>query len=506
MTEVPPTAEGYFVLHDFRAVDWDAWRATPTNRREVAVSTGRTYLSERSDLEAGESAVFTVAGHKADLLFVHLRETLDAVERAERQFEATEFAGYTEQTTSYVSVTEIGGYTSPEFFEDPESVDPGIRRYMETKRYPDIPEDVYVSFYPMSKRRDPTYNWYELPFAERAEMMAEHGETGKQYAGTVTQIVSSSLGLDDWEWGVTLFATEATALKDIVYEMRFDEGSAKYAEFGSFYVGRRFPPADLDAYMAGDAVPSQTEPASLGGELSHGETGERDAHPGHAEATSDERSADADVTGEEAPTPDKAADSGPSSGIRDALADLDVYGGKPHGEDVYALALYSEADPDDLAEEVFGLRENFEHYDTHVKTAVYEPRAEGHAAVVSIWETESAADTASGFLSELPGVVGRAAAGGDGWGTMGMFYTVKADHRADFLETFDSVAETLADMDGHRDSRVLVNRKDPRDMFIASQWDSREDAMAFFRSDAFGETVSWGRDILVDRPRHVFMA
>ena len=141
-----------------------------------------------------------------------------------------------------------------------------------------------------------------------------------------------------------------------------------------------------------------------------------------------------------------------------------------------------------------------------MKSAVYEPRGDGPAAVVSIWETESAADTASGFLAELPGVLGRAEDVKEGWGTMGMFYTVKPEHREDFVETFDSVGETLAEMDGHRESSLLVNREDDLDMFIASQWDSREDAMAFFRSDAFGDTVSWGRDILTDRPRHVFLA
>ncbi|MFB6077293.1 MAG: chlorite dismutase family protein, partial [Candidatus Nanohaloarchaea archaeon] len=199
-------AEGYFVLHDFRRIDWDAWRSSPAQRREAAIDSGRTFLQDRAPLEEGETAVFTIAGHKADLLLLHLRPTLDGVEQAERAFEATNFAEYTEQSSSFVSVTEIGGYTSPAYFEDPESVDPGIRRYMETKRYPEVPQDVYVSFYPMSKRRQPDANWYGLPLEERAEMMREHGETGKDYAGTVTQVVSSALGLDDWEWGVTLFA------------------------------------------------------------------------------------------------------------------------------------------------------------------------------------------------------------------------------------------------------------------------------------------------------------
>ncbi|MFB6266759.1 MAG: heme-binding protein [Halodesulfurarchaeum sp.] len=475
MTEAPPTEEGYFVLHDFRRIDWDAWREAPVERHEAAIEAGRTYLEDRATLEEGETALFTIAGHKADLLLLHLRATLDEVERAERSFEGTAFAEFTEQSTSFVSVTEIGGYTSPAYFEDPESVDPGIRRYMETKRYPSVPEDVYVSFYPMSKRRDPDANWYGLPLEERAELMREHGETGKDYAGTVTQVVSSALGLDDWEWGVTLFATDATALKDIVYDMRFDEATARYGEFGSFYVGRRIPPSDLEPYMAGESVPT-----------GEGEQSEQDPS-------------------EETVSP---ASGGSEEGdpVRDALEEAGVYGGTPHGEDVYALALYSTADPDELADEVEGLRANFDHYDTHVKTAVYEDRAGGPAAVVSIWETQSAAETASGFLSELPAVIGRDGGDDEGWETMGLFYQVKPEHREAFVETFESVAETLAGQSGHRESSLLVNREDENDMFIASRWDSRADAMAFFRSDAFADTVSWGRDVLEGRPRHVFLA
>ena len=168
--------------------------------------------------------------------------------------------------------------------------------------------------------------------------------------------------------------------------------------------------------------------------------------------------------------------------------------------------LYSEADPDDLHAEVEDLRDGFDRYDTHVKTAVYE--AEGaNTAVVSIWETADAADTASGFLSDLPGIVRQADDDGtSAFGTMGMFYTVKPDHRGDFVEKFDTVGGLLADMDGHRATHLYENREDENDMFIASRWDSKEDAMAFFRSDAFSDTVDWGRDVLADRPRHVFLA
>ena len=201
--------------------------------------------------------------------------------------------------------------------------------------------------------------------------------------------------------------------------------------------------------------------------------------------------------------------------IRGELADMNIYAGQPNGEDVYALVLYSEADAETLFEELRGLRANFDHYDTHVKSAVYTPTGgesegdgggEGEAAVVSIWDTQSAADTAAGFLSELPGVVRRAGEAEEGWGTMGMFYQVQADYRAEFVTKFDEVGELLAGMDGHEATRLLANHEDETDMFIDSRWRAREDAMAFFRSDEFGDTVEWGRDVLADRPRHVFLA
>ncbi|MFB6256178.1 MAG: heme-binding protein, partial [Haloplanus sp.] len=284
-----------------------------------------------------------------------------------------------------------------------------------------------------------------------------------------------SVGLDDWEWGVTLFAEEPTELKDIVYELRYDEASARYSEFGPFYVGRRFPPSDLPAFLAGESVPTDDD--------THGET-------------------DDDARDEADGAHDDGAD---EDDIRGELEELDIYAGKPHGEDVYATVLYSEADTDGLFDEVDGLRSNFDHYDTHVKTAVYDALERDRRAVVSIWDTASAADTAAGFLSELPGIVSRAGEE-SGFGTMGMFYTVKPDHRGDFVEKFETVGGVLAEMEGHGETDLMINVENENDMFIASQWRSKDDAMSFFRSDAFTDAVSWGRDVLVDRPRHVFLA
>ncbi|ELZ18201.1 Chlorite dismutase [Natrinema thermotolerans DSM 11552] len=489
----PQTEEGWYVLHDFRSIDWDAWRAAPERRRERAIEEGIDYLEASEavdDADEGDSATFAVLGHKADLLVLHLRPTLGDIDALERQFEHTALAEFTERADSYVSVTEVSGYMSEDYFdEDSEVEDAGLERYIESRLKPEIPDSEFLSFYPMSKRRGPDHNWYELPFDERADYLANHGEIGKDYAGRVTQIITGSVGLDDFEWGVTLFGDDPTDVKELLYEMRFDPSSSRFAEFGRFLSARRFPPADLGAFLAGDRVPAE-------GETSHPHaSGDAERHHGGS---------DGHHHGDES----GSGHGDESGGVRDELEDEGIYAGQPHGEDVHAVVLYSAADSDELFAEVDGYRENFDHYDTHVKTAVYEPQdTDSETAVVSLWDTERAANTAAGFLAELPDVVRQAGDDeDDSWGTMGMFYTVKPDHRGDFVETFDDVGGVLADMDGHRKTDLLVNREDENDMFIASRWDSRDDAMTFFRSDAFSETVEFGRDVLADRPRHVFLA
>jgi chlorite dismutase len=526
MVEAPQTEEGWFALHDFRSIDWDAWRDAPERERRRAIEEGEAFLKHRelvADADEGDSGLFSVIGHKADLLFVHFRPSLDDLSSIERKFEDTALANFTERTTSYVSVTEVSGYVSDEYFEEgPEEVDAGLRRYIEGKLTPEIPDDEYVCFYPMSKRRGEEYNWYDLSFEDRAELMSGHGEVGKEYAGKIKQVIASSVGLDDHEWGVTLFGADPTDIKDIVYEMRFDPASSRYGEFEEFYVGRRFPPADLGAYLAGETVPTgDGEDADgdghgrAGGEgHGHGDDGHGGHGEGHDHAGAGGGSAhgdhphgedDAGGEGDHPHGGEDAGDDVADEDIRGELADLDIYAGKPHGEDVYATVLYSEADVDALFDEVEGLRGNFDHYGTHVKTAVYEGRATDRAAVVSIWETASAAETAAGFLSELPEVVARAGEE-SGFGTMGMFYTVKPEHQGDFVDTFDDVGGILAEMDGHVETDLMTNVEDENDMFIASQWEAKEDAMAFFGSDEFRETVQWGREVLADRPRHVFLA
>ncbi len=565
MVEAPATDEGWFTLHEFRSIDWDAWRSAPDRARERAVAEGESYLRGREqlvDADAGDSAVFSVLGHKAGLLTIHFRPTLDDLSTIERGFEHTALAEFTSLESSYVSVTEVSGYVSDAYFADDDASDEGdaggggddgdagddgagnddgesnddginegLRRYIEGKLKPEMPDDEYVSFYPMSKRRGEEYNWYDLSFEERAELMSGHGDVGREYAGRIKQVIASSVGFDDHEWGVTLFGADPTDIKDIVYEMRFDESSSRYGEFGRFYVGRRFPPSDLGAYLAGGTVPTGGEGGpegrgdAGGAHGGHGDDGSSRGTGGHGGGASHGSSAHGDHPhgeenaggkgdhphGEAAGGGEGRGDAArESEGVSDAeirgeLADLNVYAGKPHGEDVFATVLYSEADVDELFEEVEGLRANFDHYGTHTTTAVYEGRDADRAAVVSVWETASAAETAAGFLSDLPEVVARAGEE-SGFGTMGMFYTAKPDRRGEFVDAFDDVGGLLADMEGHVETDLMVNVEDDTDMFIASQWRAKADAMEFFGSDAFRETVEFGREVLADRPRHVFLA
>jgi chlorite dismutase len=125
------------------------------------------------------------------------------------------------------------------------------RQRVMNRLFLELPKWRYVCFYPMNKRRGESQNWYSESFDRRASMMREHGMIGRHYAGQVTQVISGSIGYDDWEWGVDLFAPDPLVFKRLIYEMRFDEASAKFAEFGPFYTGLQFAPSELQTYLAG---------------------------------------------------------------------------------------------------------------------------------------------------------------------------------------------------------------------------------------------------------------
>jgi hydrogen peroxide-dependent heme synthase len=184
--------------------------------------------------EAAAHQVVTVAllGHKADYGFMALGPDLRVLRRLQSSLQA---AGL-RVVDSYVSLTEVSEYAK------------GMPAEMlEARLHPKLPPAGKTSFcfYPMSKRRNPEQNWFTLPYEQREELMREHGKSGRTFAGRVVQVVTGSTGLDDYEWGVTLFGVHPDDLKDVVYTMRFDEASAVYAEFGPFFTGMVTPVEEL---------------------------------------------------------------------------------------------------------------------------------------------------------------------------------------------------------------------------------------------------------------------
>ncbi|SFM37126.1 hydrogen peroxide-dependent heme synthase [Salibacterium qingdaonense] len=235
MSEPSQTLDGWFCLHDLRKMDWAAWRRVPDDERrsivQEFVDMVNTWKAVEEE-ETGSYALYTVVGHKADFMMVNLRDSMNNLDRIEQEFNKLRIADYTTQTYSYVSVVEQGNYTPPKDGSDPLD-NPNMR----ARVYPILPKWNHICFYPMDKKREGDDNWYSLPLEERVELMKAHGKTGRKYAGEIKQIISGSTGLDDWEWGVTLFAHDALQFKKLIYEMRFDEVSARYGKFGAFYVG-----------------------------------------------------------------------------------------------------------------------------------------------------------------------------------------------------------------------------------------------------------------------------
>ncbi len=196
-----------------------------------------------------------ISGHKADFGVIVLDEDPLVVDGVHQRLLAGPLGSALLPAWSYISLTEVSEYlpsveqfarrlqsegleeSSPEFQTKRKQYERRLGIIRRQRLRPDLPAWPAVCFYPMNKRRDVGANWFLLEFADRAKLMQEHGESGMKFAGKVTQLVTVGLGLDDWEWGVTLWARNPELLAQIVYTMRFDEASAKYAEFGPFYVG-----------------------------------------------------------------------------------------------------------------------------------------------------------------------------------------------------------------------------------------------------------------------------
>ena len=228
------------------------------NRGEAVSSALRTKRKAANELMIGWSCFARVIGSTTDLMVIHFRDSLDAIGEAQDALSRTALGEILDPVYSFLSITEAGLYhITAELARDAvtrggkvgdeeyaraladrseaERASAHIRRRL----YPELPAGMpYVCFYPMSKRRNESQNWYTLSLDERSWLMQAHGLTGRRYAGKVQQVISGAIGLDAWEWGVTLFAKDALEFKKLVTDMRFDEVSAKYADFGNFYVGK----------------------------------------------------------------------------------------------------------------------------------------------------------------------------------------------------------------------------------------------------------------------------
>ena len=276
---VPLTIEGYSVLHQMMRVRWPAWRELPAAQKNEVVAEAGAALAKMEQNSAGQSGLYSLLGHKGDLLLVHFRQSFDELNRAELQLAQLRLSDYLEPTTSYLSIIELGLYESTikayrELLDrgvEPHSEEwkRGIQKVLERQKeamhprlFPELPKHRYICFYPMDRRRGEDKNWYTLPIEERARQMNKHGLVGRRYAGEVKQIITGSIGFDDWEWGVDLWADDPLVFKKLIYEMRFDEVSAVYALFGHFYVGVRCPAENLGKLLSGELPKADSQTRS----------------------------------------------------------------------------------------------------------------------------------------------------------------------------------------------------------------------------------------------------
>lgn len=242
----PETLDGWYTLHDFRTFDFTRWKQLSKTEQETIVEELMVTLNQFESVNAahtGSYGLFSIVGHKADFLFLHMRPTVKELIEVKMHFQQTRFADFTSTPYSYFSVVELGSYLAKE------GVDIEQDEYIQSRLKPELPDMPHICFYPMNKKRSGQDNWYTLPPRERGAYLREHGMIGRTYAGKVKQIITGSVGFDDWEWGVTLFAHDALQFKKLVYEMRFEEGSARFGDFGQFLVGHRMPKSELKLWL-----------------------------------------------------------------------------------------------------------------------------------------------------------------------------------------------------------------------------------------------------------------
>jgi chlorite dismutase len=272
--DVPESLDSWHILHRMFRFGRRAFDALPAARRAEISAEAASYFAGQAASRDADAGLAQLLGHKSDFMVTHYAKSFDELGAAQTAFDKLALADYMTQQTSYVSILELGLYEAtgkvhaelrdrglkPHSQEWNEAFDAAIAEQAASPRnagrlWAKIPQRRYVCFYPMDKKRGEALNWYQLPYEDRARLMLDHGKIGRSFHGFVTQVISGSIGFDDWEWGVDLYADDPLVFKKLIYEMRFDEASAKYAAFGQFYTGMQFSISELPRFLEGDAVP-----------------------------------------------------------------------------------------------------------------------------------------------------------------------------------------------------------------------------------------------------------
>jgi hydrogen peroxide-dependent heme synthase len=274
---VPESLEGWWILHRMFAFDRVAWDGLGGKRRARIAGQASALFEHLQQRSEGDLSLCALVAHECDFMLVHYGQRYDDLVYLQTLVDKLDVRSFLTPRSSYTSVLELGLYDAtakihaelerralrPHTPEWIEGFDELLRAQAESphvapRLYARFPQRRYTCFYPMNKRRGERDNWYSLPYEERAKLMNEHGKVGRSFHGKVTQVISGSIGYDDYEWGVDLYADDPLVFKKLIYEMRFDEASAKYAEFGPFYSGVQFSSEQLAIFLDGEGVPQLT--------------------------------------------------------------------------------------------------------------------------------------------------------------------------------------------------------------------------------------------------------
>jgi len=272
---VPESLDSWSILHRMFRLDRRTYDGLDAAQKATIEREATALFAELARDDDTDLGLAQLLGHKGDLMLTHYARSFDALGEVQARVDKLALSDFLEPGASYVSVLELGLYEHTAKIHA-ELRDRGLKPHSEewntafdamldeaaaeprnaARLWARIPRRRYACFYPMNKKRDGNDNWYSTPYPERASMMLEHGKIGRSFHGHVTQVISGSIGFDDWEWGVDLYADDPLVFKKLVYAMRFDAASARFAEFGEFWTGMQFSVSQLGVFLAGEASPA----------------------------------------------------------------------------------------------------------------------------------------------------------------------------------------------------------------------------------------------------------